>query len=183
MTTITLRNAFNRETFIFSGGLDNPDPAMDVVLEEGGSGGGNALVHVHPGAAETFVVRSGRLRIVIDGKETFVDAGGTATVPKGRPHYFTNAHTGTTQATVSFEPPQRHVHFFIDFATLTEKRPQWFSPRGDPKLLLIAAFLHRYKGHLYLAGPPVFVQKLLFALLAPIARLMGYRVDRESLNA
>jgi hypothetical protein len=35
----------------------------------------------------------------------------------------------------------------------------------------------RFRDHLYLAGPPVWAQKLLFALLAPIGRLRGYRDD------
>lgn len=44
-----IRNAFNKETFIFSGPIDDPDVAMlEVVLEEGGTGGGNAIVHIHP---------------------------------------------------------------------------------------------------------------------------------------
>lgn len=63
-----LRNAFNQETFIFSGPVDDPSVAkFDVLLARGGSGGGNALVHVHPGADEHFTVRSGRLKVVIDG--------------------------------------------------------------------------------------------------------------------
>ena len=33
------------------------------------------------------------------------------------------------------------------------------------------------KPHIYLAGIPIFLQKLLFASLAPIARLMGYRIE------
>ncbi len=44
-----LRNAFNGETFIFTGRFDDPGEArFDVVLEPGGSGVGNALWHVHP---------------------------------------------------------------------------------------------------------------------------------------
>ena len=54
---LTLNNAFNNETFIFSGPVDDPTVArFDVRLEQGGSGGGNALVHVYPGADEHFTV-------------------------------------------------------------------------------------------------------------------------------
>ena len=46
---LVLRNSFNGETFIFNDGATSDDVArFDVVLESGGSGGGNALVHVHP---------------------------------------------------------------------------------------------------------------------------------------
>ena len=55
---LTLNNAFNNETFIFSGPVDDPTVArFDVRLEQGGSGGGNALVHIHPGVDEHFTVR------------------------------------------------------------------------------------------------------------------------------
>lgn len=58
-----LRNAFNKETFVFSGPVDDPAVArFEVILEEGGSGGGNALLHIHPGADEHFAVKSGRRR-------------------------------------------------------------------------------------------------------------------------
>ena len=62
---------------------------------------------------------------------------------------------------------------------LTKKRPEWFSAEGDPNLLLIALLLHSYRDHLYLAGIPVFVQKLIFAALSPLARVRGYRLEVE----
>ena len=60
-----LRNAFNKETFVFSGPVDDPAVArFEVILEEGGSGGGNALLHVHPGAlvASTPLMTAGAAR-------------------------------------------------------------------------------------------------------------------------
>ena len=69
-----LRNAFNKETFVFSGPVDDPAVArFEVILEEGGSGGGNALLHVHPGADEHFAVKSGRIKIVVEGREQIVE--------------------------------------------------------------------------------------------------------------
>ena len=71
-----LRNEFNKETFIFTGRTDDSEVArFDVVLGKGGSGGGNALVHVHPLAEERFVVKSGRIKIVIEGRERLVGPG------------------------------------------------------------------------------------------------------------
>jgi quercetin dioxygenase-like cupin family protein len=179
---LRLINAFNSETFVFSGNENEPAVArFDVILAPGGSGGGNALVHVHPGASETFEVKSGRLAVVVRGVEQFAEAGQSITIPAGTPHHFRNADAGPTEATVEFVPAQQHLRFFKNFATLAQSRPQWFSAKGDPHLLLIALVLHRYRGHLYLAGIPIFVQKLLFAALSPLARLRGYRLEIEPL--
>lgn len=173
-----LRNDFNRETFIFTGRTDDPEVArFDVVLGKGGSGGGNALVHVHPHAEERFVVSSGRIKVVVDGRQQVVGPGEDATIPRGKPHYFVNAWDGNTAFTVEFRPAQQHLLFFANFARLTAEHPEWFSAKGDPHFLLIAASLNTFKDHIYLAHPPVWVQKLLFAVFAPIARLVGYKFE------
>jgi hypothetical protein len=177
-----LRNSFNKETFVFSGPPDEPDVArFGVILERGGSGGGNALVHVHPGADEHFAVTRGRIKVVVDGREQIVEAGGTAIVPRGRPHYFANVGEGDAEMEISFTPAQQHLRFFANFAMLTVQQPSWFSSAGDPKFLLIALVLHTYRDHLYLAGVPIRLQKILFAALAPVARLAGYRMAIEPL--
>ena len=173
-----LRNEFNKETFIFTGRTDDSEVArFDVVLGKGGSGGGNALVHVHPLAEERFVVKSGRIKIVIEGRERLVGPGQSAVVPRGRPHYFLNGWDGDTEFTVEFRPAQQHLLFFANFARLTAEHPEWFSAKGDPDFLLIASSLNIFRDHTYLARPPVFIQKAMFALLAPVARLMGYRSE------
>jgi mannose-6-phosphate isomerase-like protein (cupin superfamily) len=173
-----LRNAFNKETFIFSGPVDDPGVArFGVVLEKDGSGGGNALVHVHPGADEHFTVKSGCIKVVVDGRERIVGPGQSAVVPRGQPHYFANAGEGNAEITVEFKPAQQHLRFFANFAAMVEKHPEWFSLKGDPNFLLIALTLDTYRNHLYLAGIPALLQRAIFAVLAPLARLRGYRVE------
>src|SRR3979490_2593698 len=55
-----LYNAFNKEIFVFSGPVDDPAVArFDVVLEQGGTGGGNALLPIPPYAEEDFSGTSG----------------------------------------------------------------------------------------------------------------------------
>ncbi len=125
-----LCNAFNNETFVFSGPVDDPDVArFDVILEQGGSGGGNALVHIHPSADEHFLVKSGRIKVVVDGQERILGIGEGTVVRRGTPH--------------------------------------------------IALTLHTYRDHFYLAGPPIFLQKLMFSALSPLARLRGYQLEIE----
>jgi quercetin dioxygenase-like cupin family protein len=173
-----LRNDFNKETFIFTGPTDNTEVGrFDVVLGKGGSGGGNALVHVHPIAEERFIVTTGQIKVVIEGQEQTVGPGESAVVPAGKPHFFVNAWDGDTEFTVEFRPAQKHLLFFANFAGLTAEHPEWYSEKGAPDFLLIAASLDIFRDHIYLARPPIFLQRLIFAALAPLARLLGYRFE------
>jgi hypothetical protein len=131
--------------------------------------GGNAVAHIHPGSDEHFTV-------MIDGVPAIARAGKTVTVPRGAAHYFVNAHDGPTEVTIRFTPAQSQLRFFISFATIAATRQDWFDAQGLRHKLLTALMLNTYRGHFYLAGPPVWLQKVMFAALAPIARLKGYRL-------
>jgi quercetin dioxygenase-like cupin family protein len=171
----TLVNPFNRETFIFTK-PENPEVAeFEARLGPGGSGGGNALAHIHPKADEEFTVRSGRLHVSVAGVVHALGPGQTMVVPRGTAHFFTNAHEGDTELVIRFKPGQNHLRFFHAFATATQTHPEWFGAKGEPKLLGMALALHTYKDHLYLAGPPIWLQKVVFAALSPLARLAGYQ--------
>src|SRR4051794_14525359 len=97
----------------------------------------------------------------------FLGPGETIIVPRGKAHFFSNAHQGDTQAVIRFTPAQNHLRFFFNFAMAAQTHPKWFGPLGQPKLLGMALALHTFKDHLYLAGPPIWLQKLLFARGGP----------------
>jgi mannose-6-phosphate isomerase-like protein (cupin superfamily) len=170
-------NAYNKETFVFTHPWEEGTSSrMDVVLGKGGSGGGNAIPHIHPETDEIFTVNSGRVMVMVDGQEHFASEGQSITVPKGASHFFRNAFDGDTHLTVTFVTAQQHLRFFLNLARWTSECPGYFKADGSVKLLPIALGLHAFRDHLYIAGPPVLVQKLLFAVLAPVARLLGYRL-------
>ncbi|MDH4441481.1 MAG: cupin domain-containing protein [Rhizobium sp.] len=170
-------NAYNKETFVFTHPWEEGTSSrMDVVLGKGGSGGGNAIAHIHPETDEIFTVNSGQVMVMIDGQEHFASEGQSITVPKGASHFFRNAFDGDTHLTVTFVTAQQHLRFFLNLARWTSECPGYFKPDGSVKLLPIALGLNAFRDHLYISGPPVIVQKLLFAALTPIALLMGYRL-------
>jgi hypothetical protein len=68
-----MRRNWCRQAFIFTGTDDPSVASFDVVLGKGGSGSGNALVHVHPLAEERFLVTSGRIKVVFDGRPQRAD--------------------------------------------------------------------------------------------------------------
>ena len=79
-----LVNAFNKETFIFHDPREGlPFAEFQVALGTGGSGGGDAVEHIHPESDEHFTVRAGVLKVMIDGVTTIAGAGETVTVPRG----------------------------------------------------------------------------------------------------
>jgi quercetin dioxygenase-like cupin family protein len=173
---LTLVNTFNDETFVFTTPESADLAEFEVRLGPGGSGGGNAMAHIHPKTDETFTVRSGLLSVAIDGQMHQLRPGETITVPRGKQHFFRNADKGDTLAIVRFTPAQHQLRFFLNFATIAQNRPEWFGSKGEPSFLLMALTLHTFKDHFYVAGPPIWVQRIVFATLAPIARLLGYKV-------
>lgn len=48
---------------------------------------------------------------------------------------------------------------------------------GTPNLLAMAVFLDAHPDLVYLSSPPIGVQKILFRLLAPLGRRLGYMAD------
>ena len=173
---LTLVNTFNNETFVFTTPESADLAEFEVRLGPGGSGGGNAMAHIHPKTDETFTVQSGLLNVAIDGQMHQLRPGETMTVPRGKQHFFRNADKGDTLATIRFTPAQHQLRFFLNFATIAQNHPEWFGSRGEPSFLLMALTLHTFRDHFYVAGPPIWVQKIVFATLAPIARLLGYKV-------
>lgn len=171
-----LRNAFNKETFIFNHGLDAGIAEFDVQLEPGGSGGGNAMQHIHPLADEHFTVHRGAIFVTLNGAQHRVAAGEGFTVPKGAPHCFRNAVDDVTDITIRFTPAGQQLRFFANFATIASEKTAWFKPDGTPHLLLMALVLTTFPDCFVVAGPPRWLQRILFAALAPIARWKGYEI-------
>lgn len=172
-----LRNAFNGETLVFTHIDEDADEArFDVLIEPGGMTTGTGRQHLHPNSDEEFAVRSGRLRVMVDGAWRELGPGESVVVPRGTPHLFRNGHDGETLVTTRFRPAHDHLRFFLNMATSTAANPHWYDSKGEPPLVLRALALHAYRGHAYGHGIPVWVQRLLFAVLAPVARLKGYRL-------
>src|SRR4051794_21460056 len=60
-------------------------------------------------------------------------------------HFFVNAHEGDTEVALRFTPAQNHLRLFLAFAMATQTNPEWFGPKGEPKLLGMALALHTFK--------------------------------------
>jgi hypothetical protein len=98
-----------------------------------------------------------------------------ATVPPGTPHrWFNEDEQREARILVELRPALNTEIFFETFYGLA--RDGETDANGIPNLLQQAVTLNGInKDEIYLASPPVPVQKALMAALAPVGRLLGYK--------
>ncbi len=173
-----IRNPFNGETFVFTHVTEDPASArFDLLIEPGGMTTGTGRHHLHPFADEEFTVRHGWLRVSMAGRWHMLGPGETLRVSKGTPHLFRNGHAGETLVATRFVPGQQFLRFFLNMALSVTRHPEWYDARGEPPLALQALVLHAFHGHGYSADHPVWLQRAVFAALAPAARRKGYTLQ------
>jgi quercetin dioxygenase-like cupin family protein len=136
--------------------------------------GGNSL-HVHPLQEEHFEVLSGTLGVQIEDEHRILGQGEEATVPPGTPHRWYNEDDREKARVLLELRPALNTELF--FETLYGLAADGKTDEdGVPNLLQTAVALDGlHKGEIYPATPPVTLQKALFALLAPVGKLVGYR--------
>ncbi|MCB2115960.1 MAG: cupin domain-containing protein [Rhodobacteraceae bacterium] len=172
-----IRNPFNGETYVFT--VVDEDAAefeFDVYVEPGGMMTGTGRQHIHPYADEEFIMKEGRLRLMVDGAWHELGPGESLLVPRGTPHLFRNGHDGETLFTARFRPGMQFLRMFLCMGSNIVQHPEWYDDRGEPPLLLQALTFGAFRGQGYAADIPVWLQTLVFAVLTPIALLKGYRL-------
>lgn len=88
-------------------------------------------LHTHENQLEIFHVLSGHIQFELDGKRFDVTAGGTATIPPGMPHAFTNKSEGESVIHFELLPSGSSEDFFHNLASGNfEDLPQFFSDHG-----------------------------------------------------
>jgi len=155
----------------------------DVYVRPGGAVVGE---HIHPSIDETFTILKGRVGIAIDGRRTIAEPGQTLHVPRGTAHDWWNAGDEEAHILVEITPATRFELMIRNLFCLAQDGKT--DKKGKPKLLQLALIAREFDDVVRLTRPPRLLQKVLFAILAPIARLKGYRgsyphyVTREPLH-
>lgn len=134
-------------------------------------GGAPAAPHVHPRQRERFVVHAGRARVRVGDEERLLGPGDEAEVPAGITHTWSAAGPDDLEMHVTLEPAMSSEGFFEDFFALAEAG--LVNEAGMPSLPRVAKLLTDHPDTMYLAKPPVPVQKALCALLAPWGRRLA----------
>jgi mannose-6-phosphate isomerase-like protein (cupin superfamily) len=136
---------------------------------------GTPPMHVHPLQEERFEVLSGTVGIQIEDEHRSLGEGEQATVAPGTPHRW-YSEDDQEKARFLFElRPALNTEVLLE--TLYGLATGGNTDRnGLPNPLQMAVILNGLnKGEIYLATPPIAVQKALFALLSPVGKLVGYR--------
>jgi mannose-6-phosphate isomerase-like protein (cupin superfamily) len=142
----------------------------DVYVRPGGAVAGE---HVHPAIEEYFTVVRGRVGFRLDGRETIAELSQCLQVPAGMAHDWWNVGEEEALVTVEIRPGGRFEEMIVNLFGFAQDGKT--NSKGMPNLLQAALFAREFEDVLYFTKPPRAVQKVLFAVLAPIARLLGYR--------
>jgi quercetin dioxygenase-like cupin family protein len=131
--------------------------------------------HVHPYQAEYFKVLAGTVAFRIEGEGAQLGVGQELTVPAGRRHKWWNASDEPAKMMIEFRPALQIAEYFETYMGLAQDGHA--DPKtGLPNLLWLAVIFRKYRREIQPAALPAPVQTIVINLLAPVGRLLGYRV-------
>ena len=133
--------------------------------------------HYHPYQENRFTLTQGQLLFTIDGKEQLASAGDIISIPKNIPHSFYNSGRTDAHYIQEFFPALKIDRLFESFFVLAKEGK--LNKSGTPNIFRTALILLYFEKEIRLAHPNWKIQKIIFKLLAPIARLMGYKAVYE----
>ncbi len=162
-----VENKLQGERFVFkrgTGGGSSADvSAFDFFLAPGG---GMPQMHCHLKQSEIFRVQAGTLTVLTPTGERVLRAGDELRLGPGDFHAFVNRGVDEVRCDVEYRPAGKNEHWLkvTSSVVVLEGRA--------PTMLEIAPFVGDVD--MFIAGPPIIVQRVLFAVLASIARVLGH---------
>lgn len=136
-------------------------------------GGAVAAKHVHAYITEGFEVVSGTVRLHVDGRDQLARPGQRVEVPPGVVHDWWNAGDEEAHVLVDVRPAERFELMIQNLYGLANDGKT--NARGVPRLLPLALFAREFRREGEFVRPPRIVQRILFALLSPLARARGFK--------
>ena len=130
-------------------------------------------LHVHRSQQESFEVLQGQVTIRAGREQQVLGPGGRFAVNPATPHTWWNSGDDDVLLLAEFRPPGHAQSFFETFCGMAAEGR--CNAMGTPPFLQIAASARYWD--MYLAGPPIILQRALFAALGPLARARGYRAS------
>jgi mannose-6-phosphate isomerase-like protein (cupin superfamily) len=153
---------------------DGGKVAVHLVVRPGGAVMGE---HVHSRITERFRVIDGKLGVRVDGAESVLESGGDVTVRPGVVHDWWNAGDREAQVLVEIQPGRRFELMIVNAFGLANAGKT--NSKGMPNPLQLAVFGSEFRDVVQFVKPPRAVQRVLFGVLAPIGRAVGYRATYD----
>jgi mannose-6-phosphate isomerase-like protein (cupin superfamily) len=141
-------------------------------------GGGVQTQHVHPRSEERFEVIGGTMALRRADDRLELTRGQRATVAAGLPHSWWNPGEDELHFMAEVEPALRFEPLF-ETNYGVERDAHAHGKRGMG-LLQLAVLMHEFGSESRPAQPPYWVQRPLFAALAPLGRALGRRAVYEA---
>ena len=131
--------------------------------------------HTHPFQESGAEVISGSVRFRVGAEERSLKAGESITIPANTPHFFWNDGDEEAHFIGWFRPALKIERFFESFFGLAQDGK--LNEKGLPSMLQLAVMVPHFGAEIRLTSPPWAVQRTTFGMLAPIAKLLGYRPE------
>ncbi len=135
--------------------------------------------HIHTSLSENFIVTEGTLSLLVNGEKKLLRSGESFLVNPGTPHKPFNE----TDSPVVIKPPLTPEYALPEqFAVFLTQAYGFFDEsesNSQPPTALLQMLRFSPKYELWLASPPVPLQKAFFFVIGPTARLLGYRTHYE----
>ena len=152
---------------------DTAGEALEVELSLS-AGASVAAEHRHVRQVEQFTVLAGSLRVSVEGRERDLSVGDELTIPAGVAHRWHNLAPTEAQVRVTLRPALETETFFETLFGLAREGKT--NKKGVPDLPQIAvAYRDLGDSCPRMTRPPRVVQDVVFALMAPIGRMLGKR--------
>ena len=130
--------------------------------------------HFHEHFEEKFTVRSGTLSIMVNGEKRRLHAGETIVVPPMTPHKPFN-ETSEPVVVENDDPRTLPLRFGYTLSQLYGFMDRFPSGPGTKDMLMQLSVYGSEADSWLAGGPPLSVQKAMRFVMAPAARVAGYR--------
>jgi quercetin dioxygenase-like cupin family protein len=149
---------------------------LELVLEPHAPG---PPEHIHTSFPENFIVAEGTLSLLAGGEKKLLRPGESLLIAPGTPHKpFNETDSRVVVAgplTPEYGIPERFTVFLTQAYGFFDESES--NSRPPKALLQMSRFSPKYDS--WLASPPVPLQKFMFFVIGPTARLLGYRTYYE----
>lgn len=135
------------------------------------------VMHYHPFQEEDFTVLQGELTVNVKGVLTILKSGDSIHIAPGVPHAMWNNTNNKAVVNWQVRPAMDTEHLLETTAGLASDGK--VNKKGMPSILQVALIAIKYSKVFRLSKPAFALQKIVFAILSPFARLAGLQPDYQ----